>query len=87
MYHLHEVFVYITSHTHTGRVLISMFRMFFFQILKFTHQLVKLLVCNLRRIQYIIIIVMSMKLLAQLVYSFYFCHIYKGSFPAKIAIF
>ena len=77
MYDLHKILVQVTPHTHGRRVLVCTFRMLGFQVLQLTHQIVEGLVVNLRCIQHIIIMVMAVKFFTQLVYSFYFIHIYK----------
>ena len=76
MYDLHEILVQVTPHTHGRRVFIVTLGMLGFQILQLTHQEVKRLVVYLGCIQHIVTMVVLVKFLTQLIYSFYFVHIY-----------
>ena len=77
MLNLHKILVQVTSHPHGRGMLIITFGMLGFQILQLTHQEIEGLVINLRCIQHIITMVVPVKLLTQLIYSFYFIHILK----------
>ena len=75
MCYLRKVLVQITTHTHSGRILIFIFRVSLLQILKFTHLVIKLLIRYFRSIQHVIIIVMPMKFSTQFLYFSFYIHI------------
>ena len=74
MSYLSELGVDVASYPLRWRVWVEKFGMKVFQILKFAHQMVELLIANYRCIEHIIVIVMLVQLSSELLNSFFCFH-------------